>query len=191
MKLLVLAVSALAVCAPAAMADEFCDDVKAMIKAGEERPAPFDSLVDPGARLQTDGSPSALAPVRLIRGLPAGASCTRHLARAADRGADGGTHNYIECFIGEEAGGVSLPGDVQGDLIRGIGTCLVPLGWRSGKVENTGTPRLRTLRVPFHAPNGIGDIVFEKEMRTTLTADGAETSARMTLKIRTLAPPPQ
>ena len=53
MKTLLCAIAALAV-APAALADDFCDDLKAVLTCGDERPAPYDSQVLPDKKFYND-----------------------------------------------------------------------------------------------------------------------------------------
>lgn len=187
--------AALIACAPAAMADEFCDDIKAVLAAGDERPAPYDSLVDPARKFRADGSLASFAPAKPVRGLPEGARCQRYIAGVADRVVGGGTHNYVECSLGKEDNGVTVLGAVHEDMIRKISPCLGPLGWKSGEIERPAVGRLMITRLPFRPAAGPADVVLEKETRSTITRSGdVDSSSTLVLRVRTptlWVPPPK
>jgi hypothetical protein len=178
--------------APAALADEFCDDLKAVLAAGDERPAPYDSLVDPDpAKKFYKEKLASFAPGKLIRGLPEGAVCSRYLAGVADGVIGGGTHNYYRCDLGRADQTTRAQLDAKRDTVtKQISACLGPAGWTGGKNESVpGGGRLQAWRAAFKPANGPADILIDTEGRVFPNS----TSYSMELKIRTptlyVAPP--
>jgi hypothetical protein len=183
--------------APAAMADEFCDDLKAVLKAGDERPAPYDSLVnqDPAKKFYKEKLASFVSS-KPIRGLPEGAVCSRYLAGVADGVIGGGTHNYIRCDLGRADENTRAQLDAKRDAVaKQIGACLGASGWKTGQLETASGGRVRTERIRFTPPSGAADIVIEAEGASRITRDNTvSTSWMQELQIRTpslFVPPPK
>ena len=183
----------LAIGAPAAMADEFCDDVKAVLAAGDERPAPYDSYVAPEKKLY-NGKLASFAPAKAVRGLPASGQCTRYLAGVAEALVGGGTHNYIECPLGSGRDVEGADGDAASKALKAtrtaviaqIGSCLGPSGWTGGKIEKSSGWRLFHERATMKPVDDSVDIVLDMDGRGTRQPSGGfSTSYILTLKIRT------
>lgn len=186
--------------APAATAEEFCDDLKTVLAAGDERPAPYDSLVAPEKKLY-NGKLASFAPAKAVRGLPTSGPCTRYLAGVADTLVGGGTHNYIECPLGFGRDVDGADGDTASRALKAtraavidrIITCLGPSGWTGGKVEKLSGGRLFQERARLKPTDGAADIVLDMDGRGTRQPSGGfSTSYMLILKIRTpslFAPP--
>jgi hypothetical protein len=171
--------------APCALADEFCDDLKAAIAAGEERPVPFDSQADPDKKLRADGSLASFGPSKLIRGLPDGARCRRYIAGLPEKVVGGGTYNSISCSLPEAGDDIAAMDATRDAVAARITACLGPAGWKAGKLDSTGTGRLAIKSLKFTPPSGSGDVVIEAQGATRITRDGkTSTSWTQELQIR-------